>query len=321
MIATLLFFVCRLDRGRIPVHEVQDILATWGTRGSPAGAHTRRTQNIYRGEIDPIPCHSHNDYQQPLPLYDALTAGCTSVEADIWLQDGDLLVGHEERSLDLSRTLESLYLDPLVSILEDRNANQNLIDGADPWGSPNGVYSTNSSIPLTLLIDVKTDSADTIPVLVNQLSSLRDQGYLTHFDGTHTVRGPVTVVITGNTDFDNVLEEKDRIVFLDAPLDHPWSQGRPTDVKSYNKENSYYASASFDKAIGKPSVLGDLSDEQMEKIREQIKGAHERGLKVRYWDTPGWPNREKIWDVLWKKGVDVLNVDELKEAKEFLHRM
>ncbi|KAL8767657.1 MAG: hypothetical protein Q9209_005916 [Squamulea sp. 1 TL-2023] len=321
MVATLLFLVCQLDRGRIPVHEVQDILATWGTRSSPAGAHTRRRQDIDRGDVDPIPCHAHNDYEQPLPLYNALNAGCISVEADIWLQDGDLLIGHEENSLELSRTLGSLYLEPLVSILKDRNSNRNFNDGADRSGSLKGVYPASSSISLTLLIDVKTDSADTLPVLMDQLSSLRTQGLLTYFDGISLMQGPITVVATGNTNFDTILEKKDRAIFFDAPLDHRWSHDSPTDVKSYTKGNSYYASASFEKAIGKPSLLGDLSNEQMEKIREHIKGAHDKGLKVRYWDTPGWPNREKIWDMLWKEGVDVLNVDELKEAKEFLARM
>src|SRR5271154_2391532 len=57
--------------------------------------------------------HAHNDYEHTRPLFDALDQGFTSVEADIYLVDGQLLVGHTRSSLKPERTLEKLYLDPL----------------------------------------------------------------------------------------------------------------------------------------------------------------------------------------------------------------
>jgi hypothetical protein len=37
-------------------------------------------------------------------------------------------------------------------------------------------------------------------------------------------------------------------------------------------------------------VLGtSLNETQLERLREQVKTAHGRGIKVRYWDQPGWP--------------------------------
>jgi hypothetical protein len=36
-------------------------------------------------DIQPVPCHSHNDYWRTISLHSALQAGCTSVEADVWL--------------------------------------------------------------------------------------------------------------------------------------------------------------------------------------------------------------------------------------------
>ncbi|KAL8992529.1 MAG: hypothetical protein Q9169_007033 [Polycauliona sp. 2 TL-2023] len=277
-----------------------------------------RTENFDAGGIKPIPCHSHNDYERQVPLYDALNTGCVSVEADIWLQDDELLVGHTEDALDSSRTLKSLYLDPLMSILGDRNPDLGLTDGTDHSGSLEGVFATNTSVSLVLLVDIKTESAKTLPVLLDQLASLRQSGSLTRFDGSRMTQGPITVVGTGNTDFDAILNEKDRLVFFDAPLAYDWSKDSTTDANAYSTNNSYYASVSFDEAIGKPSFLGDLSEEQMTTIKDQIEGAHDRGLKVRYWDTPGWPAGQKIWERLWKEGVDVLNVDDLTKAKEFL---
>jgi hypothetical protein len=38
--------------------------------------------------------HAHNDYEHKRPLFDALDNGFTSVEADVFLVDGKLLVGH-----------------------------------------------------------------------------------------------------------------------------------------------------------------------------------------------------------------------------------
>src|SRR5258708_25649063 len=42
--------------------------------------------------------HSHNDYEQRRPLLDSLALGYRSVEADIWLRDGELRVSHQGRS-------------------------------------------------------------------------------------------------------------------------------------------------------------------------------------------------------------------------------
>jgi len=56
----------------------------------------------------------------------------------------------------------------------------------------------------------------------------------------------------------------------------------------------------------------------MRIIRGQIRGAHRRGLKVRYWDLPAWPLglRNHIWDVLIREGVDILNVDDLRSVSK-----
>lgn len=82
--------------------------------------------------------HSHNDYEQTRPLYDALAQRFDSIEADVWLVDGKLLVAHERDQIHASRSLESLYLDPLRAVVRH--------------GEPRS---------LILLIDVKTEAAST----------------------------------------------------------------------------------------------------------------------------------------------------------------
>src|SRR5215212_7420284 len=65
-------------------------------------------------ELKPlVHAHAHNDYEHARPLFDALDHGFCSVEADIHLVDGALLVAHDADKVDPKRTLESLYLEPL----------------------------------------------------------------------------------------------------------------------------------------------------------------------------------------------------------------
>lgn len=64
--------------------------------------------------------HAHNDYEHTRPLYDALSHGFVSVEADVWLVDGELLIAHDKEDLDPTRTLRGLYLEPLREIAKGK---------------------------------------------------------------------------------------------------------------------------------------------------------------------------------------------------------
>ena len=80
-----------------------------GTAGAaPAHEAPRETAAVHQR------AHAHNDYEHARPLHDALDHGFTSVEADIWLVDGELLVAHDLEDVRPGRTLESLYLQPLT---------------------------------------------------------------------------------------------------------------------------------------------------------------------------------------------------------------
>jgi len=50
-------------------------------------------------------------------LLDALEHGFTSVEADVWLVDGELRVAHDSWELAGAPTLEEAYLDPLAELV------------------------------------------------------------------------------------------------------------------------------------------------------------------------------------------------------------
>lgn len=256
-----------------------------------------RTLELSPG-IVPIPCHSHNDYWRRLPLYDALAVGCTSVEADVWAEEEGLLVGHDKENLKVNNTLQGLYIDPLIDILEERNQHT----------SRRGVFNTDPDATLVLLIDLKTDGQSTWPVVNEQLKPFRDGGWLTHFNGNDVITRPITIVGTGNTPFDLISQNQTyRDVFYDAPLD---------DLQDiYNSTNSYYASVSFKEVVGY-IWFGTLNLGQQDKLKTQIADASSRGLKSRYWDIPDWPvaQRDYLWGSLMSYGVSILNVDDLERA-------
>jgi hypothetical protein len=91
-----------------------------------------------------IAAHAHNDYEHPRPLFDALACGFASIEADIHLVDGRLLVAHDRKSVKPERTLEALYLDPLRARVRENGGR---------------VYRDGPTI--TLLVDVKSEAVAT----------------------------------------------------------------------------------------------------------------------------------------------------------------
>ncbi|GLI74744.1 altered inheritance of mitochondria protein 6 [Penicillium ochrochloron] len=284
--------------------------------------------------IIPIACHSHNDYWRRVPLFSALAVGCTSVEADIWLDGDELRVGHTMRTVLPNQSLRSLYIDPILDILEQHNPASNVSTSETQSSietddfAPVGIFVTEPNQTLILLIDFKASPELLWPLLIENLQPLRQKGYLTHFNGTTLVQRPITVVATGSAPFNRIQASTTyRDIFYDAPLDKLILEPEPepefqsttnytSDAEpSYTKYNSYYASVDFHATIGS-LPLGRLSQDQLAKIRAQIAAGHDRGLKVRYWGTPGWPVglRNYVWRVLVREGVDMLNVDDLRAA-------
>jgi hypothetical protein len=64
-----------------------------------------------------LPAYAHNDYENAQPLFDALRLGYSGVEADVFLVNGVLRVGHDRRQARNGGTLEALYLTTLREIV------------------------------------------------------------------------------------------------------------------------------------------------------------------------------------------------------------
>jgi hypothetical protein len=286
----------------------------------------------------PVPCHSHNDYWRRTPLYAALGSGCISVEADVWLFDDDLFVGHDIGSLTGEATLRSIYLEPLERVLRIMNANSQV--GNASTGGNHGVFSVDPDQTLTLLVDFKTSGHEIYAKLHEQLQDLRDAQWLTYWNGTHRIERPITIVATGNAPFELIAADNShRDIFFDAPLTSLLSDGDPADPiptpgfhtihhnpthpdsrllrYEYNPSNSWYASSDF-KAAGGIQSMFTITDSQRKNLAAQMRMAEARGLVPRYWGTPRWPRtlRDQIWEVLLQEGVGILNVDDLRAARK-----
>lgn len=309
--------------------EMDDEFDGWRGSGRLSREELGHWPTDFSADVHPVACHSHNDYWRKEPLFSALDAGCTGVEADVWLYDQELYVGHSTASLTPERTLRNMYIKPLVKILESQNPQSTFHPTLD--NPRNGVFDTKPGQTLVLLIDFKNDGHKIWPYVSEHLEPLRQRKFLSYFNGSSFVEGPITVVVTGNAPWDEVVANTTyRDMFFDAPLGlmgkvddkvakRSGGQGRsgaaPSDPAMYSLANSYYASVSFKSAVGWP-WRGTLTRTQIEAMRKQIAGAHARGLKVRYWSVPSWPRglRNYLWRTLVKEGVDFLNVDDLKSA-------
>src|SRR5581483_10471786 len=77
-----------------------------------------------KAQSTPIPNgFAHNDYKHRRPLFDALDNGFTNIEADVFLEDSTLVVGHFCPIFHFGRSLEKLYLKPLYARVTSNNGN------------------------------------------------------------------------------------------------------------------------------------------------------------------------------------------------------
>ncbi|KAF2125357.1 hypothetical protein P153DRAFT_370029 [Dothidotthia symphoricarpi CBS 119687] len=261
-------------------------------------------------DLLPKPFHSHNDYWRERPYWTGLSYGAVSTEADVWLINGTLYVGHEPSALTKHRTLESLYIEPILDTLQRMNPETPFVQP----GEQNGVFDTSSAQTLYLFIDIKTAADETWPAVLRALEPLRSGDWLSTYDGKRFFSNPVTVIGTGNTQLSDVQKYMPRDVFFDAPLA---SLGEDKYAKLTANE-SPIASTNFASSFGELRKRA-FNDTQLNLLRKQLDAAHAKGIKARYWNQPAWPvgTRNFVWRLLWDEGVDFLNVDDLKGAAEF----
>lgn len=137
-----------------------------------------------------------------------------------------------------------------------------------------------------------------------------EKNYLTVFRDGKLIPGPLTIVGTGDTSLELVINQSPRYIFYDAPLvrlQYPIKL-HPTDTKTYEWSSDFAPIASSKWLWWNyyPDVksLKVFSDE-----------AHKRGIKARWWGVARWPAyfRRALWNLQLRADVDWLNADDLAE--------
>lgn len=246
------------------------------------------TPALSANEVRPLAqAHAHNDYLHERPLLDALDHGFTSVEADIFLVDGELLVAHTPRELDPQRTLRGLYLDPL---------RQRISAGG---GS---VYADGK--PFHLLIDLKSPGEPTYAALAQVLAEYDDVVSVVR-DGQRQGKA-VDVSISGNRPIATITKQAVR---------HAGIDGRMGDLGSDKPAHLMPLVSDNWRKHFKWRGVGPMPAAEREKLRHAVAQAHAAGRQIRFWATP---DNVAMWRELHAAGVDMINTDDLAGLEKFL---
>jgi hypothetical protein len=236
--------------------------------------------------------HAHNDYEHAQPLLDALAQGFCSVEADVWLVEGELRVAHDlDRALP-GRTLQKLYLEPLRQRV-DSNRGQVFPQGP----------------PFTLLIDVKSDATNTYRALRGALRSYAQ--ILTRFEAGRTLTNAITIVISGNRARGLMTAERERLAGYDGRLEDLDAPDSPQLIPLISDNWALHF-----RWRAKPDE-GPLTEEERSKLRQLVARAHAQQRRIRFW---GAPDVESTWRELDRAGVDLINTDDLAGLAAFFAR-
>ena len=231
--------------------------------------------------------HSHNDYEHPRPLIDALGQGFCGVEADVWPVGDRLLVAHERSRVKSERTLETLYLAPLAE-----------------RARTNGGGIQKGSKEFTLLIDVKADPVASYALLAPLLERYR--GILTRFTDTNRTPGAVTVILSGARPIDQVKGQPVRWCAID---------GRLPDLESNPSPHLIPLVSESWRPTFPVQIDAPLSAPDRDRLRSLVRRAHEQGRRIRFWGTRDNP---VVWKEQFDAGVDLINTDKLEGLREFL---
>ncbi|UKA53373.1 phosphatidylinositol-specific phospholipase C/glycerophosphodiester phosphodiesterase family protein [Arthrobacter sp. FW305-BF8] len=239
--------------------------------------------------------HAHNDYEHDRPLLDALEHGFTSVEADVWLVDGELRVAHDLADARAGVTLESLYLDPLDKLV--RQQGHSVYPGWD--GS------------LQLLIDIKSDGEMTYAAMEKELAE--HPALMTRYANGEVSTGPVTAVISGNRPLATMQAAPKRFGFYDG-RSADLATGMPAALMPLVSDN-------WTKLFTWEGV-GPMPEAERAKLRAYVATAHAQGYRVRFWATPDQAGaaRDAMWTELRDAGVDHINTDDLPALDRFLSK-
>jgi len=222
--------------------------------------------------------HAHNDYMHPVPFYTAWNAGFGSIEADVYPVNGVLLVSHTKKALSSERTLDRLYLKPLLEQLQKDDKRK-----------------------VSLLIDIKENYKESLRFLTKELQPLKK--YLV---SDNDLKKPVTILISGERPPPQEYKNYPHYIFFDDDLKvfHTPDQWKRVRLVSLSFERYSHWNGE-----------GDLPDSDRKVLLHVIDSVHQAGKKIRFWAAPDSKNS---WATQMNLGADIIGTDKIDELSAFL---
>lgn len=230
--------------------------------------------------------HSHNDYEQKFPFWDAYNHGFGSIEADIFLvKDNDeLLVAHSDEELTIRKIrLDSSYLIPISNCIRKNK----------------GYPYSDTTKKLQILIDVKTTAAATLDKLVKTIKRYPEL----------TNNPSVQFTISGNRPGSDSFALYPSFIMFDGELNKSYSEEALKKIVLMSASLRDYTLWN-----GK----GRISENDMKKIESEVNRSHELKKPIRFWEAPDNIN---AWYALMHLHVDYINTDRISFLAEFLNKL
>ncbi|SMC37484.1 alkaline phosphatase [Pedobacter africanus] len=233
--------------------------------------------------LSPNQGHSHNDYHQNIPLLTAYYAGMGSIEADVFLKNGELYVAHDTSEIKPNATLKQLYLDPLAALYQ-KNGNRPYLDTA---------------MKLQLVIDIKKNHQQVLPQLIKALNVYGDVFKSDH--NPHAIR----IVLSGDMPSAENFKNYPGYIAFDG---RPYTTYTPEQLKRVAMISDDLKKYTAWNGKGTPTKADEA------KLRTVIAQARQKNKPFRFWATQDSPN---TWIVLEKLGVYWLNTDQPEKLRSF----
>ncbi|MCM4152462.1 alkaline phosphatase [Arenibacter sp. N53] len=191
--------------------------------------------------------HSHNDYLQNMPFWDAYAHGANSIEVDVFLKNDTLFATHDEKDIINNHTIESLYLKPMEKVLE---------------------LHLGKIQDLQLLIDIKSETYTSLNKIVSVLEKYPS-----------IINNPnIRMVISGNRPKPEEYNNYPPFIMFDyqslenIPKGDTWKKVALVSLPFYK----------YSRWNGK----GRLTAEDLQKVKATIDKAHSFQKPFRFWATP-----------------------------------
>jgi len=226
--------------------------------------------------------HSHNDYLRNVPFWEAFGVGCASIEVDVILQNGELMVAHEKVSIQSERTLKSLYLEPI-----QKAKALGMIDSFD----------------FHLLIDSKTEAYSTLEQIVRDASEFEEL----LFSGQNP-KG-LKLIISGNRPKPEDYKNYPSWILFD------YQSQQLTNKLPWDKIGM--VSLSF-RQFSVWNGKGRIVQSERDSLVSFISKVHSFQKPVRFWATP---DSKSAWKAFFDLGIDYINTDQPYEANLYLKNL